>query len=82
MAATRFQWGDDFGEKEYEETKTLESKSVNKAFCEEIKKLAGDKICCVPCKDLDFVKHPTVVGLGDFFVGGLLPGLLVENRKN
>jgi ADP-dependent phosphofructokinase/glucokinase len=81
MAATRFQWGDDFGAKEYEGTKLLDSKPVNKAFCEKITKLAGDMICCVPCKDLDFVKQPTVVGLGDFFVGGLLPGLLVENRN-
>lgn len=81
MAATRFQWGDDFGVKEYNDTKALKGRPVNEAFCAEISKLAGDKICCIPCKDLSFVKHPTVVGLGDFFVGGLLPGLLAENRN-
>lgn len=41
-----------------------------------VKQEYGEHICCVPCKDLSFVKHPTVVGLGDAFVGGLVLGLL------
>jgi hypothetical protein len=36
----------------------------------------GENICCRPCKDLSFVEHPTVVGLGDAFAGGLVIGLL------
>ena len=45
------------------------------AFCERIKKLAGECVCALPTKDLSEVKNPTVVGLGDCFAGGLALGL-------
>lgn len=81
MAATRFRIGDDFTPEDYEETRNMPGKAENVAFCEEIQKLSDEHICCIPCKDLSYVEHPTVVGLGDSFAGGLLPGLLKENRK-
>ena len=80
MAATRFRIGDDITPELYEETKTLAPKADSVIFCEKMKQLLGDKICIIPCKDLSHVKNPTVVGLGDSFAGGLLPGLLKENR--
>lgn len=80
MAATRFRIGDDITPALYEETKTLAPKADSVIFCEKMKQLLGDKICIIPCKDLSHVKNPTVVGLGDSFAGGLLPGLLKENR--
>ena len=80
MAATRFRIGDDITPALYEETKTLAPKADSVIFCEKMKQLLGDKICIIPCKDLSHVKTPTVVGLGDSFAGGLLPGLLKENR--
>jgi len=80
MAATRFRLGDEFGEEDYEETGRLTDSESGWDFCDQLRELAGDKICCLPCKDMGYVKVPTVVGLGDFFAGGLLPGLLIENR--
>ncbi|MBR3972776.1 MAG: hypothetical protein IKJ99_02350 [Oscillospiraceae bacterium] len=80
MSATRFRIGDDVTKELYEETKTMAPKAESIAFCEEIENRLGEKICIVPCKDLSHVENPTVVGLGDSFAGGLLPGLLKENR--
>ena len=80
MSATRFRIGDDITPERYEETKTLAPKADSVVFCEKIREKLGDKICIIPCKDLNHVKNPTVVGLGDSFAGGLLPGLLKENR--
>ena len=80
MAATRFRIGDDITPELYEQTKTLAPKADSVVFCEKMKKILGEKICIIPCKDLSHVSNPTVVGLGDSFAGGLLPGLLKENR--
>lgn len=81
MAATRFRLGDSFAAEDYEETKNIQNKTESVVFCERMSVMAGDKICCVPCKNLSWVKKPTVVGLGDSFAGGLLPGLLQERSK-
>lgn len=80
MSATRFRMGDDFTPDDYLQTKDIPDKADSAAFCEKMGEMLGDKICCIPCKDLSYVKNPTVVGLGDAFAGGLLPGLLKENR--
>lgn len=80
MAGTRFRCGDNFGKEEYEETGRLLTKKESEVFCRRITERAAGKICCLPCKDLSFVENPTVVGLGDFFAGGLLPQLLVKQR--
>jgi len=80
MSATRFRMGDDFTSEEYAQTRDIPDKADSAAFCERMGEMLGDKICCIPCKDLSYVKNPTVVGLGDAFAGGLLPGLLKENR--
>ena len=44
-------------------------------FCKRIREINGEKICCLPTKNLSSVTHPTVVGLGDFFAGGLVAKL-------
>jgi len=80
MSATRFRMGDDFTPGDYAQTKDIPDKADSAVFCERMGEILGDKICCIPCKDLSYVKNPTVVGLGDAFAGGLLPGLLKENR--
>lgn len=81
MAGTRFRIGDDFTPEDYDETMKMSGRAESVKFCEDISALSDTDICCVPCKDLRYVEHPTVVGLGDSFAGGLLPGLLKENRK-
>lgn len=80
-ASTRFRLGDHFTVQDYEDTKSISEKVDSIKFCERLKEMLGDKISCIPCKDLSYVENPTVVGLGDSFAGGLLPGLLKENRK-
>lgn len=75
-ASTRFRMGDGFTLKDFEATKEIPDKAQGIRFCEELRGLLGEKVCCIPSKDLSFVEHPTVVGLGDTFAGGLLTGLL------
>lgn len=81
MAATRFRIGDDITPEEYQKTMDMPGRPDSIEFGKQLKELLGDQFCLVPCKDLSFVENPTVVGLGDSFAGGLLPGLLKENRK-
>jgi ADP-dependent phosphofructokinase/glucokinase len=81
MASTRFWFGDDFGRNEYQKVKELPAKAKSIEFCASIEQKGGSFICCRPSKDLQFVKNPTVVGLGDFFAGGLLPELLIDRRR-
>ncbi|MFT3984192.1 MAG: ADP-dependent glucokinase/phosphofructokinase [Lachnospiraceae bacterium] len=76
LSATRFRYGDSFGKEEYAETEKLPDKEEGVRFCREIKEKLGEHIFCLPTKDLSFVENPTVVGLGDFFAGGLLTGVL------
>ena len=71
MAATRFCYGDSFGIDEFHHVRKLACCSAGESFAEEIEK-TGEPVTCVACKDLSFVKTPTVVGLGDAFAGGLL----------
>ncbi len=81
LASTRFCWGDNFGTKEYEEIKNTEKEAASIEFIKELSVSLEDKVYCSPSINLNFVKTPTVVGLGDFFVGGSLLGLTPENRK-
>lgn len=80
-AGSRFRVGDALNPQAYAQTQAMADKAEGIVFCKQMKQLLGDRICCVPSKDLSSVKNPTVVGLGDSFAGGLLPGLLKENRN-
>lgn len=80
MASTRFRYGDHFGTKEYQEIKEAPDEEKGLRFCTAIEQEAGESICCLPSKELGYVTHPTTVGLGDFFAGGLLPELLADRR--
>jgi len=81
MAATRFRVGDALSPEEYARTQAMEPQARSAAFCARLAQELGNRVLCVPCKDLSGVKNPTVVGLGDAFAGGLLPGLLKQNRE-
>lgn len=81
MAATRFRMGDHFTARDCMRTKDMSDNLKGAGFCKKLEEKLGDMIYCIPCKELSYVEHPTVVGLGDAFAGGLLPGLLKENRK-
>lgn len=75
MATTRFCYGDDFTVENYEAVAALSPHEANATFADDLNRLLGGRICCVPVARVE----PTVattVGLGDAFVGGFLPALL------
>ena len=76
MASTRFRLGDDITPDNYTETASLPEREDSRVFCKAMKEALGDSICIIPSKDMSQVEHPAVVGLGDSFAGGCLPGLL------
>lgn len=77
MASTRFRKGDVFNIGDYRDTEQLPDRQSGVAFAQKITAMLGEgRVCCIPCKDLDSVEEPTTIGLGDAFVGGMLPGLM------
>lgn len=75
MATTRFCCGDDFTVESYKDIERLPPNPDGVVFANELKKLLGDRICCVPVVHAEG-PSATTVGLGDAFVGGFLPALL------
>ena len=75
MATTRFCCGDDFTVENYKDIERLPPNPEGMVFANELKKLLGDRICCVPVVHVE-EPNGTTVGLGDAFVGGFLPALL------
>ena len=75
MATTRFRYGDDFTVENYKEIESLAPNQEGAIFADALKKLLGDKICCVPVAHVE-QSNATTIGLGDAFVGGFLPALL------
>jgi len=77
MASTRFRLGDRYTIEDYIETKQIAPCKAGEDFSRQINDLLGEgKILCLSGKDLNFVPRPVTIGLGDAFVGGMLPNLL------
>jgi ADP-dependent phosphofructokinase/glucokinase len=81
MATTRFRFGDNFTVENYKETESLVPNEEGVRFAGELRKLLGDKICCIPVVHVK-EENVTTVGLGDAFVGGFLPALLKLELKH
>lgn len=81
LAAAHFCYGSDFKKDEYRYAATMAANKQGEAFCKEMEKIAGDRVCALPTKNLSQVKKPTVVGLGDCFAGGLALGLTEKELK-
>lgn len=75
MATTRLRSGDDFTAEDYRRTEQSPIEPEGETFSEEIGRLLGDRVCCLPSVKED-VEKATTIGLGDAFVGGFLPRLL------
>ena len=75
MATTRFRFGDDFSHSDYLETKGLPRDMEKTKFSENLNKLVGEKVYCLPSFQVK-EKNVTNVGLGDSFVGGFLSALV------
>jgi ADP-dependent phosphofructokinase/glucokinase len=80
MATTRFCYGDDFTVENYKEIEGLSPNQEGVLFADTINKLLGDKICCLPVAHVE-PSNATTVGLGDAFVGGFLPALLISRGE-
>lgn len=76
MASSRFRAGDDITPENYRETEEMDDREDSVIFCEAMRDALGERVCIIPSKDMSGVEHPTVVGLGDSFAGGCLPGLI------
>lgn len=75
MATTRFRFGDDFTVDEYRETEKEPLEAAGSEFSREIQKLGAVRILCLPSIVVK-EKNVTTIGLGDAFIGGLIPALV------
>jgi ADP-dependent phosphofructokinase/glucokinase len=74
MATTRFVHGDHFTESDYRAVAELPRQPDGDAVAAALGRRLGDRVCCVPAFLVD-QPHPTVIGLGDTFVGGFIATL-------
>lgn len=81
MAATRFRLGDDYQSADYQQTMALSPRKWAEEFATQLEVLLGQELICVPGKDLDYVAQPVTIGLGDAFIGGMLPCFLSEEQR-
>lgn len=81
MAATRFRLGDDYQWADYQQTMALPPREWAKEFAVQLETLLGKELICVPGKDMDHVAKPVTIGLGDAFIGGMLPCFLSEEQR-
>jgi ADP-dependent phosphofructokinase/glucokinase len=76
MATTRFRFGDAISEEKYRLTGELPADRQGSIFSTAIEKLGGNRICCEASLSVPETRV-TTIGLGDAFVGGFLPTLVV-----
>lgn len=76
MATTRFRCGDEFSPSDYLETEGLPAHAEGAAFAAMLNHLAGTTVCCIPVAQVKQT-DATTIGLGDAFVGGFLPALVM-----
>lgn len=74
MASTRYCFGDDFTQVNYEEVSRYPLNERGSFFAQAINSLLGEHLVCVPAFTLN-VEKPTTIGLGDSFVGGFIAAL-------
>jgi ADP-dependent phosphofructokinase/glucokinase len=75
IASTRYSYGDDYTDEQYELTRGLPVRPAALSFATALEERMGAVVRCVPGFTLE-VSQPTTVGLGDSFVGGLLASLV------
>ena len=76
MATTRFRYGDDFTIENYREIGQREANAEDARFADIINAAGGDSMVCVPVAAVE-QENGTTIGLGDAFVGGFLPALIM-----
>jgi ADP-dependent phosphofructokinase/glucokinase len=71
MASTRYAYGDDFSEDDYNEVAQAPPSSAGAAFARAIEARMPGLVRCSPAVVMQTAR-PTMIGLGDSFVGGFL----------
>lgn len=80
LSATHFCCGNHFKMTDFLRVSAFDTNAEGKEFCKKIKQLAGNRICALPTKNLQKIEKPTIVGLGDCFVGGFALGIAEESE--
>jgi ADP-dependent phosphofructokinase/glucokinase len=75
IASTRYSYGNDYTDEQYELTRGLPVRPEALSFATALEERMGAVVRCVPGFRLE-VSQPTTVGLGDSFVGGFLASLV------
>jgi sugar/nucleoside kinase (ribokinase family) len=75
IASTRYRYGDDYTDEQYELSRTLRVRPEALEFATALEEQMGSVVRCVPGFRLE-VAQPTTIGLGDSFVGGFLASLV------
>jgi ADP-dependent phosphofructokinase/glucokinase len=75
VASTRYCYGDDYTDQQYELTGRSPVRAESQAFATALEGRMGSVVRCVPGFSLE-VAQPTTIGLGDSFVGGFLAALV------
>jgi ADP-dependent phosphofructokinase/glucokinase len=73
-AGARYLFGDVFTARDYADVLATPAYAAGAAFAGKLEALMDEDVCCVPGLDLR-TDTPTIVGLGDTFVGGFLAAL-------
>ena len=62
------------------QTMQMADRDVSVVFAREVEQLLPGTVC-VPGKDMDRVVSPFTIGLGDAFIGGMLPEFLTAEQR-
>lgn len=74
MSGARYVHGDDFTKADYQQVARAPANEAGRAFAVALEGCAPAEVCCVPALRLR-TDLPTMIGLGDAFVGGFLAAL-------
>jgi ADP-dependent phosphofructokinase/glucokinase len=75
IASTRYCYGDDYTDEQYELARSLPARPEALEFATALEEQMGSVVRCIPGFRLE-VAQPTTIGLGDSFVGGFLASLV------
>jgi sugar/nucleoside kinase (ribokinase family) len=80
MASARCFYGDSFTEREYGSVASFPVNAHGAEFAQEIERAMAGRVRCVPAYVID-VERPTMIGLGDTFVGGFIAALARADQR-
>lgn len=79
MASTRYRHGDGFSRRDYEAVSRLPVNPRGAAVAAALEEAMGESLVCIPALVIE-VEKPTMIGLGDTFVGGFIAATAAAAR--